>query len=57
MTENIRDDHFAGARAEHIEIIYAVVNNLPCPVCSAHAKHYFQADWRHWKDGSAWIRT
>jgi hypothetical protein len=42
MAEKIRDDHFAGARAELIEIIYAVVTNLLCPVCSAHAKDYFQ---------------
>lgn len=44
LANKIRDDQFHGAKQELLDIIYAIVTNLPCHICSAHAKSYFQAN-------------
>jgi hypothetical protein len=46
MAEKVMDENneFVSARAELMEVMYAVVTNLPCPVCSAHAKEYFDVE-------------
>lgn len=40
MAEKVKDDSFPSIRHEILNNIYAIAVNLPCPICSTHAKEY-----------------
>lgn len=41
MAEKVKDTSFQQIRKDLIRIIYTICTNLPCPMCSNHAKEYF----------------
>lgn len=43
LAEKIIDSEFSGIRSELLNIIYTIVCNLPCPLCSDHGKIYFKS--------------
>jgi hypothetical protein len=40
LAEKIKPEYFASIRQEMIEMIRMICMNLPCPICSTHAKTY-----------------
>lgn len=40
LAEKIKDEHFLKLRKELLDIIYSICVNLPCPICSKHAREY-----------------
>jgi hypothetical protein len=40
LAEKVKEDEFQIVRIELLNNIYAICVNLPCPVCSSHAKEY-----------------
>ncbi len=40
MAEKIKDDLFSSLRVDLLNNIYSICVNLPCPICSTHAKEY-----------------
>jgi hypothetical protein len=40
LSIKIREDRFKSIRVELINHIYSICTNLPCPICSQHAKGY-----------------
>jgi hypothetical protein len=43
MAETVREDRFAVARSDILQIIAMMCSNLPCPDCAAHATQYLAA--------------
>lgn len=41
LAEKIKQELFSSIRVELLNIIYSICVNLPCPLCSDHAKEYF----------------
>ena len=42
LAEKIKDDNFNAICKDFLQIIYNICTNLPCPMCSQHAKEYIQ---------------
>ena len=42
LAEKIKEESFHYIRVELLNNIYSICVNLPCPVCSAHAKEYME---------------
>lgn len=42
MSEKIKDSEFNTICKDFLQIIYNICTNLPCPMCSQHAKEYIQ---------------
>jgi hypothetical protein len=40
LAEKIKEDFFSSIRVELLNNIYSICVNLPCPMCSMHAKEY-----------------
>jgi len=40
IAEKVKDEIFSSIRGEILNNIYAISTNLPCPMCSTHAKEY-----------------
>ena len=40
LAEKVKEEHFAEIRIELLNMINMICNNLPCPVCTEHAKQY-----------------
>jgi hypothetical protein len=40
MAEKIKEESFQSLRFDILNKIYLIANNLPCPICSTHAKEY-----------------
>ena len=38
LIEKVKDDHFSYLRPDILKFIYKICTNLPCPLCSQHAK-------------------
>ena len=43
LCEKVKTDSFASIRSELLYNIYTICTNLPCPVCSDHAKQYLNS--------------
>jgi hypothetical protein len=43
LAEKVKNDSFSLIRNELLSNIYTICTNLPCPVCSEHAKHYLNS--------------
>lgn len=43
LASNIKNDYFVINRKEILRIVYSVCTNLPCHICSEHAKHYLDS--------------
>lgn len=43
LAEKVKEEHFQSIRTELLNNIYAICNNLPCPICSTHAKEYMDS--------------
>jgi hypothetical protein len=43
MAEKIKDDFFLQKRKEILDLIFLICSNLPCPICSEHAKTYLNS--------------
>lgn len=43
LSEKVKNDSFALIRNELLQNIYNICTNLPCPVCSEHAKQYLNS--------------
>jgi hypothetical protein len=40
LAEKIKEEEFQNIRVELLQIIYSICSNLPCPICSTHAKQH-----------------
>ena len=40
LAEKVKEEEFQNIRVELLNIIYSICSNLPCPVCSTHAKQH-----------------
>lgn len=40
LAEKVKDESFSTIRAELLKQVYNICTNLPCPICSTHARDY-----------------
>jgi hypothetical protein len=43
LAEKIKEEEFQNIRVEFLNIIYSICSNLPCPICSTHAKKHLNS--------------
>jgi len=43
LAEKIKDEYFLQKRKEILDLIFLICKNLPCPICSDHAKEYLNS--------------
>lgn len=43
VAEKIKDEYFLQKRKEILDLIFLICRNLPCPICSEHAKEYLNS--------------
>jgi hypothetical protein len=43
LSIKVKDDSFDIVKGELLNLIYAICSNLPCPICSDHAKEYLKS--------------
>ena len=43
LAEKIHENEFANIRSELLNIIYMIISNLPCPLCSEHGKTFLKS--------------
>lgn len=43
IADKVLDEKFQEIRVDLLNIVYIIVTNLPCPICSDHAKEHFKS--------------